>query len=913
MTSAESSDGQPRRRRSLSAFAPSLLFIATTVVFLWPAIMAGGPLGATDHLFLTSPYRESVPAEARSGNPLQTDQMVQLPFVEEFWRSARQGELQLWEPNVGGGVPLLTGVYNRASGPWYAVLLFVPPEVGLTVAVGILFLVAQAGTYALARRLGAAVPGATLAAVVYAFSGPTVVSVHRIHEVFLFPVFLWAVHRAVIRQRRVDLVLLSVTTTVVWISGFPSAALFASYTAAAFGIHLVIEDTHRSGEAARSWARNLVDKAIRPACAATAGLMLASPLLLPTVEFLRTTSSLERRYDMWHAAGLAQLADTISGRFFGATQHGDWWLPDARLSNAFEASTTVGVVALGLSIAVVVLRRSPSATFERCLRRFFLPVAIIVLVAVYIGGPVLGAIQLLPFASSNPFNRARFVLVLAIALTAAFGLDGLLASKPRRNASGLMLRLEVAFVLAMVGVGVLMGLRLAAENYALKEVAADLIVPGIVGTVALALLALTRRAHLDHPVLIGAFVTALAAVELIWGTWGFTPASPPGTLYPDQPAFDAIEENVGPQGAFRFAGAGLDVLPPHSAALLDLSDARVQFPASRAYEEVLVRADPGLQSVQGAESIFKVKFTDELDLGSPILDRVSVRYMTESLKRGPFELGDAVTLPFPEAQELPASFDLTIPEGGARAVRLPIQPSDARCTEGWVEITDGRTSSRRLLRDARDSLTFALPDLKGGSRAMRATSTHCRVKTTGAEMAVSPPSADSSLRVVSVDGWVVHERSSARPRWELAVRVIAVRNADDRLSTLASEPARTVIVEDPSLEGALGGGTVRPEHVGPDRIELQVHSDGPGLLVLRDVAAPGWKVEIDGEDAPLVNVDHAFMGARVPPGTSDVTFRYAPRMFMLGLWLAVAALISVGLLIWRTPRPPPPRPVERPS
>jgi uncharacterized membrane protein YfhO len=80
---------------------------------------------------------------------------------------------------------------------------------------------------------------------------------------------------------------------------------------------------------------------------------------------------------------------------------------------------------------------------------------------------------------------------------------------------------------------------------------------------------------------------------------------------------------------------------------------------------------------------------------------------------------------------------------------------------------------------------------------------------------------------------------------------------------------------------------------------VAVDSDGPGLLVLRDVHAPGWRVTVDGEHADLQRVDHAFRGVAVPAGASAVVFSYNPGSLRTGAWLAVVGiLLLVGMLAW---------------
>jgi hypothetical protein len=83
----------------------------------------------------------------------------------------------------------------------------------------------------------------------------------------------------------------------------------------------------------------------------------------------------------------------------------------------------------------------------------------------------------------------------------------------------------------------------------------------------------------------------------------------------------------------------------------------------------------------------------------------------------------------------------------------------------------------------------------------------------------------------------------------------------------------------------------------PERIEIQ--AQGPGLLVLSEVAYPGWRVRVDGVPQPLEIVDGPFRAVRLTPGEHEAVFEYRPLSLWLGLagfGIGAAYLIVVG---WR--------------
>ena len=62
----------------------------------------------------------------------------------------------------------------------------------------------------------------------------------------------------------------------------------------------------------------------------------------------------------------------------------------------------------------------------------------------------------------------------------------------------------------------------------------------------------------------------------------------------------------------------------------------------------------------------------------------------------------------------------------------------------------------------------------------------------------------------------------------------------------------------------------------PDRVEIEVDSMQPGILVLHEAYYPGWFVEVDGEPARLLRANILFRGVEVSEGRHNVVFRFAP-------------------------------------
>ncbi len=75
----------------------------------------------------------------------------------------------------------------------------------------------------------------------------------------------------------------------------------------------------------------------------------------------------------------------------------------------------------------------------------------------------------------------------------------------------------------------------------------------------------------------------------------------------------------------------------------------------------------------------------------------------------------------------------------------------------------------------------------------------------------------------------------------------------------------------------------------PNRIT--VRAAGPGLLVLSEIAYPGWQVALDGDSLPLETAFGILRAVPLPEGKHQVTFVYRPWSVYLGLALGLAGLV----------------------
>jgi hypothetical protein len=82
------------------------------------------------------------------------------------------------------------------------------------------------------------------------------------------------------------------------------------------------------------------------------------------------------------------------------------------------------------------------------------------------------------------------------------------------------------------------------------------------------------------------------------------------------------------------------------------------------------------------------------------------------------------------------------------------------------------------------------------------------------------------------------------------------------------------------------------------KAELIAEGQGEQLMVLLITHYPGWRVEVDGAEQPLLNVG-GYLAVEVLPGVHKYTFAYQPRSFYLGLTISLATILITAFLLRR--------------
>lgn len=122
------------------------------------------------------------------------------------------------------------------------------------------------------------------------------------------------------------------------------------------------------------------------------------------------------------------------------------------------------------------------------------------------------------------------------------------------------------------------------------------------------------------------------------------------------------------------------------------------------------------------------------------------------------------------------------------------------------------------------------------------------------------------------------------------------------LSTISDFGQRGVVAQEPPAGAAAGtwrrNGEATVEIVSylPQEITLAVDARVSTIAATSVASWPGWRLTIDGDSAPLLSYNHAFLAFRAPAGQHVAVLRYWPRSFVHGLLLSGMTLLATLFL-----------------
>jgi hypothetical protein len=140
----------------------------------------------------------------------------------------------------------------------------------------------------------------------------------------------------------------------------------------------------------------------------------------------------------------------------------------------------------------------------------------------------------------------------------------------------------------------------------------------------------------------------------------------------------------------------------------------------------------------------------------------------------------------------------------------------------------------------------------------------------------------------------------------LTARFVVARDAYHVRALLGDERLdlrQTVILDrqpEPRPDGAdaheAPPGSAAVTHYRDELIEVHTAAEGAAVLVLADNDFPGWRAEVDGRPAPLLQAYGGLRAVALPAGDHVVRFEYRPDSIRIGGPVSLAAAVIVAAL-----------------
>jgi hypothetical protein len=878
-----------------------IVAVATAVLSVGPPLFGKGAFHPGDVVLQAAPWRSDTPSGFHAQNRLLTDITDgATPARTEIHRHVLDGSYPLWNPYSAGGVPLGTQPQNGLLSPLHLPYLLLPPWYAPAVAKTLQLLVALGFTFLFLRRLGLRRPSALVGGLIYMNSAFMVVwsGLPHAEVAALIPALFWSVDRAVALRTFRAALPVALVLAVMLLHGFPAVVAYAALAVAAYGL---LRMAGRRG----SGAKEHVSTFGRLAAAVVLGVGLAAVQLLP---FATSLNEFDRSYraqtsaDVVPVRSLATLA--VPGAFGRLGDTGYTTMSPVEAQSFAGASTLVLMLGALLPMPGRITRR---------VRGFLWAGVVLMVVLIYVGGPLLGAVQsILPsIFGQNSIGRLHSVLGFFFAGLAALGFEAFISSDRPPMSRGR--RAAWISVWALTVAGAVLALRwlldFARDAGQYSFVVRQLWLPVAVAavTVAAVVVGWKRRPGGYHPLLL---VAPLAfAVESVVFATGYLPTIDRSEFYPVTSTHRYLAAHIGHE---RMAAEGPTMWPGTQTYY------HLRTVASHAFHP-----KPWLELLRAAGIAGGYETQPQLSRSlttatSPIFDRLGVRFWVtrpELLPNGTrmriSSGASAVTLAPGRPVEHPTSLRRI------RAVIVTLAEPFAT-TEDRVFIRaellgrDGAVLGRGERRiDARHGAgEFAVPVAEYvGSTEPR--SIRIGIRSRGASMRLVANGNDPALAVVVAgndglrldfaDGTLVYRRLSALDRIRWAGRAIVAEDSEQRISSLSRRLDPDVVLLD--APGPAGSGKPATLSILQDSgqgLRVRVRAQGSGYLVVADSIQDGWRARIDGRPAGIVAADHAAGAVAVPEGDHLISLDYRPPAWRIG-WIVslLSFLVLCGVLVIR--------------
>lgn len=377
-------------------------------VLFFPIAFMGRVVSPNDIFYNYHPWALTHEAEfTRAQNSLLNDPatayLTLMSLMKDDWRTFH------WNPYVGSGIPGFGSSAAAVLSPFILIpVLLLPLAFSYTAIIFLKLNVAFVFSYLWLREERLGKRGAAIGAIVLAGSG--IFAVRWLWQITnataLYPGLLWVVTR-IFNGRRNSVALMSLLALAYALSGFPAAMAYGAWIVAAWAVVKLFRRRRPPFRALMSGVAAVV-----------IALLLATPSLVPFVQFLRRSGYLESRAEVSIAGvfPVSHLRAFVDPDVYGNPSYKNWSGDRAlgALNNYVGATVYLGLLPLVLAAIGVFNGRARG--------RWFWLLAAAVLMAASYGVPLIApVIASLPGVKYSAVARITLLLPLPAAFLSAAG------------------------------------------------------------------------------------------------------------------------------------------------------------------------------------------------------------------------------------------------------------------------------------------------------------------------------------------------------------------------------------------------------------------------------------------------------------------------------------------------------------
>jgi len=565
---------------SRSKFLWCLAALAVVLgVLFHESLFEGKGLVAADGAMSYPPWLEG----KAGNNMLLGDQyFVFIPQHEFTYQQFKQGHFPLWNPYIDCGVPNLASSQGALLFPVNVLLLPISPFHAGVIAACLKLFIAGWGTLIYARKLGISHHGAVLAGVVFSLSGFMIVWLGHPHvnSAIWLPLLLYWTERlfdCVREHRPVSRACagLALVFGCVMLGGHPPTMVHVTLF---LGVYFLCR-----------WWQHRAELPFRAAswwgCAMVLGLLLATPAVLPFIEYDHFSAESASSEGMQRSAShlpLNSIVFYLLPRFSGSPVDG--WQEIAlklgvgkNLPNFNERTGYVGILPWLFAVyAVYAAVRRP-----RPLARFFAGTVVVCVLIIYGMPPFPTILTALPVLHAIDHTRLLMIVGFSVAILAGMGLDEFLRGT-NRSKFWAVAGFWAVIGLFFGGYGIAVSANwhlLTADFRGFLYPQLQMVLGGLVVSAALLLPSIAKQRRLA-----AGLALIWVALDMLAFARGYNPQISRDCYYPSTPAISWLEQN---SGQHRIMGLET-ALVGNLSEVFGLRDARgCDFTTVRRYEELI--------------------------------------------------------------------------------------------------------------------------------------------------------------------------------------------------------------------------------------------------------------------------------------------------------------------------------------